>query len=142
MSNKYYTSAIGLEQYLNEVTSLLNQPKTTTYPPYNLIQVGNGYRVELAVAGFAKDDINIETASGYLTISGEAIARNAVEGDVETDTTESYLHRGISKKDFKYSFKLVQYLEVKSVTLKDGLLTVNLEQELPETLKPKKIEIK
>ncbi len=145
MSNKYFTSTIGIEQYLKEVNELLTQPKTSNYPPYNLIAIGDSnYRVEVAVAGFAKEDLKIETALGYLEISGTVPETSDPTSVSELASTQSihYDHRGLSKRNFKLSWKLAQYLEVDTVSLKDGLLTVDLALVLPDTLKPTTFNIK
>lgn len=156
MTNKQYgftTSTIGLEQFLNEINAhVTSRTEAQKYPPYNLIEIGtSGYRVELAVAGFSKDEIEVDTASGYLTIRGNtkasiatANATDSVDEHEEDPNiqTKHYAHRGISKKDFKLQWKLGQYLEVKSVILQDGLLAIDLVQELPDSLKPKTFEIK
>ena len=104
------------------------------YPPYNIARTGgNSYRITLAVAGFGPDDINVEVRDGTLTVAGKAAAEN---GEVK------YLHRGIAGRAFERRFQLADYVEVTGAELDNGLLVIDLARELPEALKPRRIEIK
>lgn len=107
---------------------------TSGYPPYNLERNGeDSYRLTLAVAGFTKDEITIVRERDVLTISGE-------KKDKTSDSC--YLHRGIAMRDFSRSFLLGEYVEVKSATLDNGLLVINLAREIPEQYRAINIEIK
>jgi len=104
------------------------------YPPYNIVKLdSNHYRIDMAVAGFSKEEIEIERKGDILTISGKK-KENQSEN-------EKYLHKGIALRPFKKSFTLNTYVDVKEAELKNGLLSVHLVKELPEHLKPKKIPI-
>tara|TARA_X000000950_G_C13670992_1_gene559950 strand:- start:225 stop:683 length:459 start_codon:yes stop_codon:yes gene_type:complete len=113
---------------------VLNVP-TVNYPPYNIVKTGdNTYDVELALAGFGKDDINVEYAENQLTIK-------SVKKE-EKEEKEGVIHKGISKRHFARSFTIAEDVEVKGAELKDGLLTVALERIIPDHKKPRTIKIK
>ena len=102
------------------------------YPPYNIEKSGEDqYRIVLALAGFTKDDIEIVCEQNLLTVRGQLKQKNSVE----------YLHRGIATRDFERGFDLADHIEVMGATMSDGLLVIALKRELPEALKPRRIEI-
>ena len=104
----------------------------TTYPPYNIEKCGeNEYRIVLAVAGFNRDDIEIISEQNLLSVRG----RMAQKSD------KDYLHRGIATRDFERVFDLADYVEVTGAMMNDGLLVIDLKREIPEALKPRRIEI-
>ncbi len=110
------------------------------FPPYNIVKTGdNTYDVELALAGFGKDDIEVEYKENQLTVKSKPN-----KDDVETvdKYDNGVLHRGISKRFFSKSFTIANDVEVKGAELKDGLLKVSLERIIPEHKKAKSIEIK
>jgi len=110
---------------------------TNAYPPYNIESVGeNHYIVTLAIAGFTKDELNIETKEGELIIEGKKPPYD------EEYVEPKYLHKGIATRDFALKFTLADYVEVKSANVNAGLLTIELERLLPEALKPRTIKIK
>ena len=107
---------------------------STTYPPYNIIKEGeDNYKVEIAVAGFKEDELDITVKDYTLTVTGEQ-KRDESEG-------VTYLHKGISARNFTRTFTLGDHVEVKSATVQNGLLIVSLEREVPEEAKPKRIAI-
>ena len=114
--------SIGMDEYLNR---LFNQRETTTnYPPFNLVQVSNvESRLELALAGFKKEEVNVYTEYGKLFVEGQ-------KEDKETDTT--YVHRGVAQRSFTRSWTLSDETEVRSVVFEDGLLTIELGKIVPE----------
>lgn len=104
-----------------------------SYPPYNIERFGEDrYRISMAVAGFTEADLEIELKDNTLTISG----RKNEEEDAST-----YLHRGIAARAFERRFELAAHIKVKGASLENGLLHVDLEREVPEELKPRKIAI-
>ena len=114
---------------------LFNIP-SVNYPPYNIVKTGtNTYDVELALAGFSRNDIDVEFAEGILTIKSKDKQESAEDADV-------VIHKGISKRFFSKSFTIADDVEVKGAELKDGLLKVSLERIIPENKKPRSIEIK
>ena len=114
--------SIGMDEYLNR---LFNQRETTTnYPPFNLVQVSNvESRLELALAGFKKEEVNVYTEYGKLFVEGQ-------KEDKETDTT--YVHRGVAQRSFTRSWTLSDETEVRSVTFEDGLLSITLGRIVPQ----------
>ena len=130
------TSTLGFERFFDDVERLLSsdvQKVATTFPPHNIIKLDdNRYVVELAVAGFSKDDINVEVAEGTLTITGE-------KKDDKPEVT--YLHRGIGTRSFTKKLTVADTIEVKGAEFKDGILRIGLENIIPEHKKPRKIEI-
>ena len=110
---------------------------TTNYPPYNIVKVSDTqYAIQIAVAGFGKKDIEIETKENTLTVK----SKDKKEGELVDDTT--YLHKGISNRSFTRSFSLADDVVVKGATFENGLLNVELERIIPEEKKPRLIEIK
>ena len=109
---------------------------TTNYPPYNIVKTSDEkYAIEIAIAGFSKDDIEVETKENTLVI------KTIDKKDEEEDKTE-YLHKGISARSFKRSFNLADDVVVQDVTFENGLLIIDLERIVPEEKKPRKIFIR
>jgi molecular chaperone IbpA len=126
---------IGFDNLFDDLLRVAQHQANTTYPPHNVIKTGDDtVTIEVAVAGFASGEITVSVEQRHLNISGERV-RN--EEDVEPE----YIHRGISKRDFKHTFPLAEHVEVKSAVCKDGILTVKLERIVPESAKPKTIAI-
>ena len=123
--------AIGFDPLFDTFKHISAEVKTGGYPPYNIYKNKDTYVLELAVAGFAREDIKISVKELQLTVEGELGAPQ-----------EEAIHKGIATRDFKQEFALAEYIVVKGAELKDGLLRITLEQELPEEKKPKVIEIK
>jgi molecular chaperone IbpA len=107
----------------------------SSYPPYNIERTGeNAYRVTVAVAGFAEDEISIEAKASTLTIKGEKQAKSE-------EKTGELLYQGIAARAFERIFQLADHVEVKGATLENGLLHVDLVREVPEAMKPRQIPI-
>jgi molecular chaperone IbpA len=132
-----YRSAVGFDR----LASLLENASRATsqdtgYPPYNIETTGeNAYRIEIAVAGFSPDELNIEVKENLLTVTGRKTAND------DTATQKTYLHRGLAERDFERRFQLADYVVVNDANLVNGLLSISLKRELPEALKPRRIEI-
>ena len=122
--------AIGFDPLFDTFKHISSEVKTGGYPPYNIYKNKDTYILELAVAGFAKEDLTISVKELTLTVEGELGAPQ-----------EEALHKGIATRDFKQEFALAEYIVVKGAELKDGLLRITLEQELPEEKKAKTITI-
>ena len=122
--------AIGFDPLFDTFKHISSEVKTGGYPPYNIYKNKDTYILELAVAGFAKEDLTISVKELTLTVEGELGAPQ-----------EEALHKGIATRDFKQEFALAEYIVVKGAELKDGLLRITLEQELPEEKKAKTIDI-
>ena len=123
--------AIGFDPMLDTLKHLSQEMRTNGYPPYNIYKDEDTYVLELAVAGFGKEDLTITVKELQMT----------VEGRLEASEREP-IHKGIATRDFKQNFALAEYVIVKGAELKDGLLRITLEQELPVELQPKIIKIK
>lgn len=122
--------AIGFDPLFDTFKEVSLTTKAGGYPPYNIYKKKDQYVLELAVAGFGKEDITITVKELTLTVEGELEA-----------SEEQAIHKGIATRDFKQDFVLAEYVVVKGAELKDGLLRITLEQELPEEKKAKVIEI-
>ena len=115
-------NSIGMDEYLSRVFDL--HETTTNYPPYNLVTVSNvESRLELALAGFKKAEVNVYTQDGKLFVEGQ-------KEDTETETT--YVHRGVAQRSFTRSWTLSDETEVRSVEFEDGLLSIVLGRIVPE----------
>ncbi len=126
---------IGFEDMMEGLTRRFEniQSNTGNYPPYNIIQESDTESiVELAVAGFTEEDLNIEVDGAQLTITGNK--------DVKLDDAK-YRHKGIAYRNFKRTFALADHIEVNGASVADGILRIYLEMELPEELQPKRIPI-
>ena len=105
------------------------------FPPYNIVKTGNNkYDVELALAGYSKKDITVSLEDGVLTIKSIK--------EYKEDKEDGVIHKGIAKRYFSKSFTIADDVEVRGAELKDGLLKVSLERIVPESKKPKTIEVK
>lgn len=105
------------------------------YPPFDLIKTGeNDYRIELAVAGFKPDEIDITAQQNVLIVSGSKRDESSEEGS-------DYIYRGIATRAFERRFALADHIQVTGADMKDGLLSVELHREIPEAMKPRKIDI-
>ena len=125
---------IGFDNMFDELMRVSSLQTNSNYPPHNVIKTGEDtVTIEVAVAGFAEGEIDIALDKRLLTITG---ARKRSE-----DEKHEYLHGGISSRDFKHTFTLAEHVEVKSAAIKDGILAVHLEREVPEEAKPKTIAI-
>jgi molecular chaperone IbpA len=125
---------IGFDSMFDDLMRTAQSQSGTNYPPHNVIKTGeNTSVIEVAVAGFAEGEIDISVDKQILTIAG-AIQR-------AEDEAHEYLHRGISRRDFRQTFTLADHVEVKNASVRDGILTVYLEREVPESARPKTIAI-
>jgi len=124
----FYRSTVGFDRLLNLVDSAAEQG----YPPYNIERSDeNNYRVTVAVAGFAENDLSVDVKDRVLTISGKR----------EENDKPNFLHQGIAGRAFERSFQLAEHVEVKAARLENGLLHVDLERIVPEEKKPRRIVI-
>lgn len=130
-----YRSTVGFDQLFSLLDSMSNVDNSQTYPPYNIERTGeNAYRITMAVAGFGEGDLDIEAKHNVLTVKGEKKDEPQQEG-------RELLYRGIAGRAFERRFQLADYVEVKGASLENGLLHVDLVREIPEAMKPRKIEI-
>ena len=127
-----WRSTIGFDHLAGLVDGALRHTSEDNYPPYNIERSGeNHYRISLAVAGFGADDINVTAEQNALTI----------EGRKPEKTPGEYLYQGIAGRPFRRVFNLAEHVQVKQASFKDGLLIIDLVREVPEAMKPRRIEI-
>jgi molecular chaperone IbpA len=131
--------AVGFDNVFDELMRVTAQQQAngTNYPPYNVVKYDDDhFAIQLAVAGFTDGDINITVEKNILTIKGEQ-----AQSLDESEQTVEYLHRGISARNFLRSFTLAEYVEVTGAKSENGILTIELERQVPEEQKPKTIAI-
>jgi molecular chaperone IbpA len=106
------------------------------YPPHNIVKYSDDtYAIEVAVAGFTKDEVTVEVDQDQLTIRG-------IKDRPTVDVGVEYLHRGLAARDFEQTFTLAEYMEVVGAKVADGMLQIDIKRVVPDALKPRKIEIK
>ena len=126
-----YRSTVGFDRLFSMLDGFEAAPG---YPPYNIERTGeNAYRISVAVAGFAENELSIEAKENTLTIKGEKQVKEEKNGEV--------LHQGIAARAFERVFQLADYVVVKGASLENGLLHVDLAREVPEAKKPRRIAI-
>ncbi len=131
-----YRSAVGFDRLAGLLESAARTSQENGWPPYNIETTGeNAYRIEIAVAGFKPDELTLEVKENLLTVTGRKTAND------DGAATRNYLHRGLAERDFERRFQLADYVVVKTADLVNGLLSIELVRELPEALKPRRIEI-
>jgi molecular chaperone IbpA len=127
-------SSIGFDR-LFRMLDEAQTGETQTYPPYNIERLGeNAFRITMAVAGFASDELAIESKGNTLTVSGK-------KAEVAEGAVPDYVHQGIAARGFERRFHLADFVEVKGAELANGLLHVSLVREVPEAMKPRQINI-
>jgi molecular chaperone IbpA len=128
-----YRSVVGFDR-LADLLDAASADQAQGYPPYNIERTDeNTYRIEIAVAGFKPEELTIDVKENRLTVQGRKAAN---------DEARSFLHRGLAERNFERRFQLADYVLVTDAALADGLLSIALKRELPEQLKPRRIEIK
>ena len=129
-----FRASVGFDRMADLMDRVLAaEPVQPTYPPYNIEKTDeNAYRISVAVAGFAADELSVEMKENGLTVSGR-------KGDDAAERT--YLHRGIATRAFERRFHLADHVRVTGATHADGMLHIDLVREIPEALKPRRIEI-
>jgi molecular chaperone IbpA len=125
---------IGFTREFDRLNTIQKSNSKVAYPPYNVLKYSeDSYALELAVAGFSKDEVDVTVKDGSLIISGEKL-------QVEDD--DYFLHRGIATRKFTRSFALGEFMEVEEADMNDGILSVTINRVVPEEKKPKQITIK
>lgn len=126
-----YRSTVGFD-HLPLILAHALEREEGGYPPYNIEKHGeDAYHIVMAVAGFSQDDVEIVAEQNRLVVRGR----------VKEKDEKAYLHRGIATRSFERKFDLADYVVVTGASMRDGLLTIDLKRELPEALKPRRIEI-
>ena len=125
-------STIGFDRLFDRLDQTAGLESNESFPAYDIEKIGeDAYRITLAVPGFKSDEISIEGQPNLLMVSGQR----------STDRGGQYLHRGLPPRGFERRFNLADFVEVKGASLADGLLTIELKREVPEAMRPRRIEI-
>ena len=135
LASQLHRHSIGFDQMFDQLNrTFANSKADGNYPPHNVVKLDDThYAIELAVAGFNEEEIDVELKENVLTVRGER--KRTEEAELE------YLHKGISNRDFTRTFPLAEHIEVRGATVRNGILAIALEQVIPEEDKPKKIAI-
>lgn len=138
-----YRQFVGFDRMADLIDSAARSATAQdSYPPYNVVQTSaDDYRIELAVAGFAEEDFDIESHENVLTITARKETAANDEDAASGKDEARYLHRGIAQRGFVRRFQLADHVRVDGAALTHGLLTISLKRELPEALKPRKIAL-
>ena len=128
----YRRNTIGFDRLFDMIETNAASQTQENYPPFDLIQLGdNDYRIDLAVAGFKRDEIEITAQQNVLIVAGAKREEDGLD----------YVHRGIATRSFERRFALADHIQVRGADLRDGLLSVELVREIPEAMKPRKVDI-
>jgi molecular chaperone IbpA len=131
----FYRQSIGLDKVFDRFISQIDNSQPSGYPPYNIIKTGEETSlVQVAVAGFTEGELTVEVRDNTLILGGE-------KSSAEQSDSWEYTHQGISNRRFVRTFPLADYVEVLGATVENGILTVELERKVPDTMKPKTIDI-
>lgn len=129
-----YRNSVGFDRLAALLSSANRLEQNASYPPYNIRNVDdNRYLITMAVAGFSEADLDITSEQNTLTVKGKRSEEEEDEG--------TYLHRGIANRSFERRFNLADYVRVSGAKLENGMLHIALEREIPEAMRPRKIEI-
>jgi molecular chaperone IbpA len=128
-------STVGFDRLFDMLENNSVGQAQENYPPFDLIKLGdNDYRIELAVAGFKPDELDITAQQNVLIVTGR-------KKDEDEQKGNNYVYRGIATRSFERRFALADHIQVRGADMKDGLLSIELKREIPEAMKPKKINI-
>ena len=129
----FWRTTVGFDRLFDMMDESLRFEPQDNYPPCNIVRTGEDtYRISLAVAGFKPEQVNVTFHQNTLIINGQA---NQKQDHVE------YVHRGIAARPFERRFSLADFVEVKHASFEDGLLQIELERKVPESMKPRKIDV-
>ena len=128
-------STVGFDRLFDMLENSNVGGAQENYPPFDLIKEGeNEYRIELAVAGFKPEELDITAQQNVLIVSGR-------KGEESAEKSSNYIYRGIANRSFERRFALADHIQVRGADMKDGLLSIELKREIPEAMKPRKIGI-
>jgi len=128
-----FRQSVGFDRFNDLFESALHSETPNTYPPHNVEKHGDDqYRIVIAAAGLANEDLDIQVEKSVLTVAG---------GKRENEKEVTYLHQGIAQRAFRLSFRLADHIEVREASLTNGLLSIDLLRVIPEEAKPKRISI-
>ena len=127
-----FRSSIGFDRVFDLLDNATRVSSIDNFPPYDIAKVGDdAYRIQMAVAGYGQEELSVTTEPNLLIVTGEKSA----------DKQGEFLHRGIAHRNFSRKFELADHVKVKSANLSNGLLTIELQREIPEAMKPRRIAI-
>ena len=128
----YRHSTVGFDRLFDLLESVSSGQLSDNYPPFDLVQEGEDrYRITLALAGFRPDEVDVTAQQNLLIVSGRK----------QDEDGKRYIHRGIATRAFERRFGLADHVQVRGAELRDGILSIELEREIPEAMKPRRIEI-
>ena len=128
----FYRSSIGFDRIFNLLENAASPPNGDNWPPYDIAKIGeDAYRIVIAVAGFAEDELSITHEPNLLVVDGAKAANEEVQ----------YLHHGLALRPFARRFELADHVSVTAAKLENGLLVIDLKREIPEEMKPRRITI-
>jgi molecular chaperone IbpA len=131
----FYRATVGFDRVFDLLDSVAGQASSNGYPPYNIEKTGdNDYRIVMAVAGFAESELNVTQKENELLVAGQTAPNG--------ENDKQFLYRGIAGRNFERRFQLADHVKVTGAKLANGLLTIDLQREIPEEKKPRAIEIK
>lgn len=134
-TNALNKALLGFDVLFDDFERRFSNQINSNYPPYNIVKTGdNTYQLEVAVTGFEKSEITVEIDNDQLIVKGQSKTTDY--------PAEAYLHRGLASRDFTKVWPLAEHIEVGEACIKNGVLTVNLERVVPESLKPRTLQIK
>ena len=132
-----FRSGVGFDRVFDLLENATRVQALDNWPPYDIEKAGEDrYRITMAVAGFSPDELDMTTQPNLLVVSGR---KQPQQGEAEG--TQQYLHRGIATRSFERRFELADHVEVDKAWLADGLLTIELVREVPEAMRPRRIEV-
>ena len=127
-----FRSTVGFDRVFNLLENAQRARSISDWPPYDIVKTGDdSYRISIAVAGFAHEELDITFQSNLLTVTGKK----------QETANDDYLHRGIAGRPFEHRFELADHVRVNGADLQNGLLSIDLVREIPEALKPRRIDI-
>lgn len=133
----FHRQTVGFDRIFDEIARITDTAKQTNYPPYNVIRTGeNTYTIELAVAGFAQEELDVVQAENTLTVKGMPVQTTEAESE-----WPQYIYKGVARRSFERVFKLADHMEVSGASVINGMLIIELELRIPEEKQPKRIAI-
>jgi len=130
----FFRSSIGFDRVFNLLENAGQAPSTDSWPPYDIVKTGDDdYRIAMAVAGFAREEVEITQERNLLVVRG-------AKAEPKSDAAQ-YLYRGIANRAFEQRFELADHVQVTAGGLENGMLTIALKREIPEEKKPRKIQV-
>jgi molecular chaperone IbpA len=124
----------GFDRIFNDMDRRFSDQNSTNYPPYNVEKINeNTYEISIAVTGFNKDEVHVSLEGNHLSIKGERLR--------DEDPSAEYLYRGLALRDFERVFTLAEHMKVCGAKIKNGILSIQIEREIPESMKPRVINI-